>query len=56
MQQNTLIEYMLERVFKKLELKCQVWRKQIQKLKICKMKQFFVSTAKQVFRLLKAQT
>lgn len=51
MQLNTLIRYMLERVFKKPELGCQFRREQI-----CKIKQFFVSKTQQVFPLFKEWT
>lgn len=47
---------MLERVLKKLELKCQFWGQQIQKLKICKIQQLFVSKTKQIFNLWKKIT
>lgn len=56
MQLNTLIRYMLERVFKKLELRCQFQREQIQKHRIRKIKQFFVSKTQQTFPLLKEWT
>lgn len=46
---------MLERVFKKIELKCQFWREQIQKFEICKIKQFLVSKTKQIFQFLKKE-
>lgn len=46
---------MLERVFKK-QLRCQFQREQIQKHRICKIKQFFVSEIQQAFFLFKEWT